>query len=212
MSLTVEVTAEGFTKRVADALAKICGGPVAAVDAASGKVSIGAPTCSAYCDHRAGTNMLADLVGDEIAFTIWYSENSSGYENHEIWWYPRTVDFGDKDVCGGTSILPYILLAHEMVHARKDSLDEPIAVRGENQVRLENCVPMRMDYAGSAVADFRTGVLDASARPGYGCSCFVLRGGLKASVDRLLCRLGSMYCIGTPYGRLWAMIRKAFHV
>jgi hypothetical protein len=203
MSLIVKVTDAEFPKLVQDALVKMCGCQGVAVDPLTGQVSVGPMSCSCYCDHRAGCNLLADLVKDVRAIPIYRSADSSGYLMGEVWWFPKDEDFGDDDVCGGTKILASIMLAHELVHARLDSSDEDKAVRGENQIRMERCLPMRMEYVNGTVADFRVGVLDASNRPEYGCTCSICRGGLWKTVDRWLCILHSMYCLPSSISALW---------
>ena len=204
MSLTVEVTSDGsFANLVQNALRQMCGCQSVVVDAMSGKVSTGPMSCGCYCDHRAGCNLLTDLVNDPRAITIWFSASSSGYDNNEVWWYTHDVDFGDSDVCGGTIISASILLAHELVHALLDSYTEDEAVRGENQIRMERCMAMRKEYAGYAVADFRVGVLDASNRPAYACKCSVFRGGICAFIKRLLCRLHSTHCFPRTFHGWW---------
>jgi hypothetical protein len=204
MTLTVEVTAE-FTKLVQAALAEMCGCQSVAVDPGTGRVIVGPMTCSCYCDHKAGCNLLSDLMTDPREIPIQFSEYSSGYDAGVVWWYTRNVDFGDLDVCGGTLELASIQLAHELVHARLDSTNEDDAVRGENQVRMERCLPMRMEYINETVADFRVGVLDASNRPEYGCECSVLRGGLCPSLKRWVCVFHSMYCFPMSFGGLWTL-------
>ena len=202
MSLTVEVTAE-FTKLVQAALSEMCGCQSVAVDTVTGKVTVGPMTCSCYCDHKAGCNLLADLVNDPRTIAIKLSEYSSGYDAGVVWWYTRDVDFGDLDVCGDTLELASIQLAHELVHARLDSTNEDDAVRGENQVRLERCLPMRTEYVNETVADFRVGVLDASNRAVYKCKCGFLRGGLFKSFKRWMCFLHSMYCFPKSLAGFW---------
>jgi hypothetical protein len=203
MALTVKLTDSEFPKLVQGALAKMCGCQSVAVDPVTGRVSIGAMSCSCYCDHRAGCNLLTDLVNDPRLIPVFRSADSSGYEAGEVWWFPVDEDFSDDDVCGGTKISASILLAHELVHAHFDSYDEDIAVRGENQVRLERCMPMRMEYSNETVADFRVGVLDSSNRPEYGCECSAWRGGFCATFQRMLCILHSMYCIPNSFNSLW---------
>lgn len=206
MSLIVKVTDAEFPKLVQDALVNMCGCQGVAVDPLTGQVSTGAMSCSCYCDHRAGCNLLSDLVTDARTIPIYRSADSSGYLMGEVWWFPKDEDFGDDDVCGGTKILASIMLAHELVHARLDSYDEDKAVRGENQIRMERCLPMRMEYVNQNVSDFRVGILDASNRPQYGCTCSVCRGGLWKTIDRWLCILHSMYCLPSSISTLW--IRK----
>lgn len=198
MSLTVETADSSFIRLVQDALTELCGCQSVAVDAVTGIVSTGPMMCACYCDHPAGCNLLTDLVLDARAVTIVYSASSSGYNNNDnvVSWYPHDeTSFGDKDTCGGTRIIASIMLGHELVHARLASYNENQAVRGENQIRMERCMPMRTEYSLTPVPDFRVGVLDASIRPESGCGCFVLRGGLCASSKRWLCMLHSMYCV-----------------
>jgi hypothetical protein len=157
---------------------------------------------------------LTDLVKDSRTIPIFESADGSGYlAGGEVWWFPQAEDFRDEDVCGGTLIPASILLAHELVHAHFDSNDEDKAVRGENQVRMERCMPMRMEYLTDTVPDFRVGVLDASNRPEYGCSCSFCRGGWYNTWQRWLCALHSMYCIPTSLSGLWtAMSFRRFRV
>lgn len=206
MSLIVKVTDAEFPKLVQDALLKMCGCQGVAVDPMTGQVSIGAMSCACYCDHRAGCNLMTDLVKDARTIPIYRSAYSSGYEAGEVWWLPiDEVGFSDEDVCGGTTLLASIVLAHELVHAKFDvgSSGEDTVVRGENQLRLERCLPMRKEYRNESVPDFRVGVLDASNRPEYGCTCSVCRGGLRKTVNRWLCMLHSMYCLPTSISALW---------
>ena len=204
MSLTVEVTTDGvFTNLVQDALAEICGCQSVAVDPITGKVTTGPMACACYCDHRAGCNLLSDLVNDPRVISIKFSEYSSGYDTGVVWWYTRDVDFGDLDVCGGTLEQASIQLAHELVHARLDSTNEDDAVRGENQIRMERCLPMRKEYVSETVADFRVGVLDASNRKVNRCKCGFLRGGLFKSSKRWMCVLHSMYCFPKSEAGFW---------
>ena len=205
MTLTVEVTPDGtFTTLVQDALRMICPCQSVAVNPATGAVSISAMACLCYCDHRAGCNMLADLVNDSRPILIEYSSGSSGYKDNEVWWATHDVDFGDRDVCGNTLIPAWLQLAHELVHARLNSTinNEDEAVRGENQVRLERCIPMREQYKNETVPEFREGVLDDSNRPEYGCDCSFFRGGLSRMLGRWWCMLHSMYCFPRPIIRI----------
>jgi hypothetical protein len=204
MSLIVHVTDAEFPKLVQGALADMCGCQSVAVDPLTGQVSVGAMSCSCYCDHLASCNLVTDLVKDSRIIPINRSADSSGYEAGAVWWFPENEDFGDKDTCGGTTILASIMLAHELVHARLDSNDEDKAVRGENQVRMERCLPMRMDYANETVADFRIGVLDSSNRPEYGCTCWYWRGGICATLRRGLCTLHSKYCVPKTFSAFWS--------
>ena len=205
MSLTVESSDDvAFRSMVEAALKQACPCLSLKVDAATGKVSVGTMDCSCYCNHPAGCNLLADLVNDARAITIWYSADSSGYlPGNEIWWYPGDVSFSDTDVCGHTLIPGSIILAHEMVHARFNSDNEDVAVRGENQIRLERCMPMRTSYV-NPVAGFRDGVLDASIRPVYGCTCSFWRGGFWATIGRIFCALHSMYCFPN-FWKIWTL-------
>lgn len=199
MSLIVKVTPDGaFAMQVQTALMEMCGCQSVVVDPITGQVTIGVMSCTCYCDHRAGCNLLTDLVNDARTIPIYLSEVGSGWKNGAVWWYPREEDFNDPDVCGGTKIPASILLAHELVHARLDSNNEDDAVRGENQIRLERCMPMRMEY-GHVVPDFRVGILDASNRPEYGCNCRFWRGGFLATARRVWCALHSMYCFPSAF-------------
>jgi hypothetical protein len=174
-----------------------------AVDPATGAVSIGEMSCGCYCDHRAGCNMVADLVNTTRAILIQYSAGDSGYSKNRIWWSTSDKDFGDRDVCGSRKIPAWLQLAHELVHARLESSlnNETNAIRGENQVRLEWCIAMRAEYKNVTVPDFRDGILDNGNRPEYGCDCGFFRGGIVQTIRRIVCALHSMYCFPKPFSK-----------
>jgi hypothetical protein len=149
--------------------------------------------------------MLADLVNSSRLIRIVYQGGSSSYSNNKVGWYTHDVDWGDRDVCGNKLIPAWLQLAHELVHAIQNTTGEGefAAVRGENQIRLEACLPMRKYYEEEPVPDFRVGVLDGSNRAEYDCDCSIFRGGPCQTLGRFWCALRSMYCFPKPTLSIW---------
>lgn len=198
MSLKVLVSsASAFPTQVEEGLRRICACFAVHVNPATGVVTTGSMVCDCYCQHPAGCNLIADLIDDPRTIVIGEAAaDTSGYENTKDWlsWSPKDYESDDKDTCGGSIIPAAIALAHELVHARHENFTEAETVRGENQVRLERCLPLRTSY-GDPIPDYDVGTIDASIWPEYGCDCSATRIGCFGLLARVFCVLQSASCI-----------------
>jgi hypothetical protein len=172
-------------KDVLGGLKEIC--PCREVDVGGGitagivTVTLGdASDCVCLCKYPASCNLLNALdQWSESVLVIEAAGNQYDPDDNRLFWDPTTTDTGvDEDMCGGNEIPASLILAHEMIHAHHDQLgkslddlwlEEYATVRGENQIRLEQCRPPRLTYGGQKVPQLTQPDIDASD-PGT-CAC-----------------------------------------
>jgi hypothetical protein len=140
--------------------------------------------CPCYCDHRAGCNLLLDLVTENQETTI-KSGHANEYDpdDHEVTWNRRaTPEVPIEDGAGDeqdAETPTAITLGHELIHAVHDAKgtrsdnefeEESNTVRGENELRDETGGPRwRTRHRGRRVPNHRGGDLDKSIRAN--CEC-----------------------------------------
>jgi len=155
-----------------------------------GQVQIQSPAdfeefCRCFKQHKAGTNLIADLALLPGKTKIEPSGDGNSYDPED-----NVAGFDSDSMQGGVNAdgnrdrPPAVGLAHELIHALHDRngtidldgsrtdgiLDEEITtVRGENQIRGELGEPMRTQYGGNDVPNHTDDSLDESNR--YDCPC-----------------------------------------
>ncbi|MGH7502511.1 MAG: hypothetical protein ACREL7_12230 [Longimicrobiales bacterium] len=155
-----------FKASVTEALTLICPARVFRLDEPG---TVGAAHavgfCSFYCAHTAGCNLIKDIRQANVTYRIEVSlGNSQTNPNLDIvFWNPDGTLSGIDDE-GGKLTLPGVILAHELVHAFIDISNLPrseaFAVRGENQVRKDLGLPLRLTHSNTPIQDHDKPVLD----------------------------------------------------
>lgn len=169
-----------FYTMVEQALRKICPGVIVdgadcdeePVPAGTGKVTIGANPCDEYCCHRAGCNLLSELIAAGATITIKPGTSSYteltystlalrgvvGWTGHHCRTPARDCCPSCDGECCELDIAAEVELAHELIHAWHDAVkctyvhdpdgknEEPCTVCGENQVRREMGYLRRCNY------------------------------------------------------------------
>ena len=166
MTLQVDGS-DTFRQKVKTAFEEICSCRDIQISS-TGAVGVSDTTmpCACYCEHQPGCDLIDTLRGTPaIEFTIDTSQGDSEYdqEKYIVYWAPEWSGPTVDDV--GESIPPSAILAHELTHAwldllGKDTWNEGCAVRGENKVRAEMCVPGRTTYSGAKIRNCDEAVLE----------------------------------------------------
>jgi hypothetical protein len=197
MSVIVNLPPE-FRRAVLAALAEICPCHDYSVSAV-GVLSITPKRpqkrfCRCYCQHKAGCNLIADLVNHPTNWlVIAQTAQGNSYAGGMVFWNPSS-NTGGPNARGDNVRPPSVGLAHELVHALDrmtgDTHTEVETSQAENQIRREQCEPRRTHYNGARVPN-GGGHLDAGDR--HRCRCY----------RYWLC----FYCL---HKKFWAFLRDAF--
>jgi len=143
--------------------------------------------CACYCKHRAGCNLVQRLIDNSQPTVIHESEGGNDYmpDKDEVWWNPTGPPLPAawyEGAGGGGAAETAMRLAHELVHALRDGngtyvdddgdKEECAAVRGANQIRKEQGLPLRKMYSeNQAVDGYDLGIKDLLPWDLQGCSC-----------------------------------------
>jgi hypothetical protein len=158
--------------------------------------------CDCYCRHRAGCNLLSDLIADPNTVVIRTTGRGSRYDTNtrELRWN-GTARTRVPTTAGRRGTPPSLVLGHELVHAQHHnsgtlangttgglSNEEINTVRGENQLRAERepPEPQRLGHSGLQVPNPGLPDLDATDRQGCGCGFFAR---ILRAVRRIVRRL-----------------------
>ena len=164
-ALKVDPSDPGFASSVLDALSRIAPGYRFWADG-KGKVSCSPVFCPLYNRHRAGCNLVAEVLSSSEEIRVLASNNRNGSsfkgqgaEAGTIYWWPGTYNGIDTNECGTGDAPGSVVLAHELIHGlyylngRTFSLsseEEEAACLAENQIRAEVCEPRRISYGSGS--------------------------------------------------------------
>ena len=128
--------------------------------------------CRCYCRHKAGCNLIADLVNHRNWVPIAQTAQGNEYTPGMLFWNPSSTT-GGPNARGDNVRPPSVGLAHELIHAldamKGDNHTEVETSQAENQIRHELCEPRRTRYNSDPVPR-GGGHLDASNR--HNCRCY----------------------------------------
>ena len=169
-----------FREKVRKAVASICPCYSKISFTAAGLMQFERPNnhnafCQCYCKHRAGCNLI-DRLSNNFSTTIGETSADGSSEGAgNVDWDPNQKTVVGMPA-GKAGTPPFIVLAHELVHALRDHLNQPNTeqgtVRDENQVREETlggADNIRTTYGGEPIANPRAGALDTTDQ--QDCAC-----------------------------------------
>jgi len=152
----------------------------------------GGVECACYCALPGGCNLLADIIDLSPAQATTIAESHGdhlySFSYNRVYYNPDRGETYSVDTVGNTTTLPSVLLAHELIHAVRDwggtskqdddlTLEEHETVRGENQIRREHSLPLRLEYDGQYVANYNVGIPDVDETDRHDCECEPKLGG-----------------------------------
>lgn len=196
MTLVISTRSRRFRRQVASALREIC--PCFTFNVAANGIVTARQIrgrdefCKCYCAHRAGCNLISDLINHAQRVTIRRTGrgNSHNPRRRRVRWNPIRRR-GGRNARGDRRRPPSVGLAHELIHAhhtingnrgqgRTNGIpnEEINTSRGENQIRREMGEPQRTHYGRRRIPNPGQGNIDASDRHRCGCGLFarIVRG------------------------------------